>query len=317
MSKTIIDVSHWQGNINWKNVANDGVYGTYIKATQGSADGDAIKDGQMDKNFKQATANGLKAGFYHYATFVSVKDAKAEADWFIKHIKKHNSTLIPMLDLEENHCKNNKIMNKAAKAFMKRVENKIGACGLYSFGNFFANNVDKKLLKRFAYWHARYASDPVNVKLKNIYLWQYTDNGSKGGVSPVDTNKTGGKFFLMGGKKPSKKKKSKKKKTSSTKTYKIKSGDTLSGIASKFGTTTKKLKNLNNIKNPDAIQAGKTIKVTGKVKKKSSKKYHTVKSGDTVSQLAVDYNSTSAKIKKWNNLKNANAIQIGQKLRVK
>lgn len=109
-----------------------------------------------------------------------------------------------------------------------------------------------------------------------------------------------------------------KKGTASTKTYKIKSGDTLSGISSKFGTTTKKLQTLNGISNPNQISAGQTIKVTGKKgKKANSKKYHKVVSGDTVSQLAGKYGSTTAKIKKWNKLKNANAIQIGQRLRVK
>lgn len=104
------------------------------------------------------------------------------------------------------------------------------------------------------------------------------------------------------------------KKKNNTKTYIVKSGDTLSEIAQKHGTTTKKLQNLNNIKNANQIQVGQKIKISGK---KKSKKYHTVKSGDTVSQLAVDNNVSQSQIKKWNNLKNVNNIQIGQKLRVK
>lgn len=100
----------------------------------------------------------------------------------------------------------------------------------------------------------------------------------------------------------------------STSTYTVQVGDTLSGIAAKFGTTVKKLQELNNIKNPNKIYAGQKIKVSGT---ETSKKYHTVKSGDTVSGLAAKYGSTMAQIKSWNNLKDINKIYVGQKLRVK
>lgn len=108
----------------------------------------------------------------------------------------------------------------------------------------------------------------------------------------------------------------KKTKSTNNKTYTIKSGDTLSGIAKEHGTTTKKLQDINNISNPNKIYAGQKIKVTSSAKK-SNKKYHTVKSGDTVSGLAKKYGSSQADIKSWNNIKDVNKIYIGQKLRVK
>ncbi|GGB56924.1 hypothetical protein GCM10011409_38130 [Lentibacillus populi] len=317
-----IDVSHWQGNINWSKVAGAGIKGSYIKATEGSADGSAFVDNKMDYNFKNAIANGLYAGFYHYAKFVSVNDAVNEAKWFVQHIKKYKFTLPPMLDLEENNCKNNAEMNKAARAFLEYVEKEVGSAGLYSFGVFFEDNIDKSLLDRYAYWHARYASDPVNVKLADIYMWQYSSTGSVAGISgDVDRNKTGGKFFTVNkaSSKPAKKpvaKPVKKPSKPKTSTYTIKSGDTLSGIAAKHGTTTSKLADLNNISNPNKIYAGQKIKVTGSAKK-SNKKYHTVKSGDTVSELAIKYGSSQSQIKKWNDLENVNKIYVGQKLRVK
>ncbi|MDY0396758.1 LysM peptidoglycan-binding domain-containing protein [Virgibacillus halophilus] len=102
-------------------------------------------------------------------------------------------------------------------------------------------------------------------------------------------------------------------------TYIIKSGDTLSGIAKKYGTTVNKLVSLNGIKNANKIYAGQKIKVTGSSPKKkaTAKKYHVVKSGDTVSGLAAKYGSTQAQIKSWNKLSDVNLIKIGQKLRVK
>ncbi|MBY7143582.1 glycoside hydrolase family 25 protein [Virgibacillus sp. NKC19-3] len=200
MGKKFIDVSHYQGNIDWNQVANDGIEGTYIKATEGSAAGAAFVDSQKDTNFTGATSNGLDAGFYHYAKFISVNDAIEEADWFIEHIKEHDFTLPPMLDLEENNCPSVSVMNQAAKAFLEHVEEELGSAGLYSFGNFFENNVDKSLLDDYAYWHARYASDPVNVNLSDIYLWQYSNNGNVAGITEnvVDLNETGGQFFTVG-----------------------------------------------------------------------------------------------------------------------
>ena len=104
-----------------------------------------------------------------------------------------------------------------------------------------------------------------------------------------------------------------------TSTYTVKSGDTLSGIASKYGTTAKALQNLNGITNANLIYAGQKLIVSGKAKakKKSTAKYHTVKSGDTVSGLAVKYGSTQKQIVSWNKLASANKIYVGQKLRVK
>lgn len=95
-------------------------------------------------------------------------------------------------------------------------------------------------------------------------------------------------------------------------TYKIKTGDTLSSIAKKFDTTIEAIRELNNIKNPNMIYAGDTIKIPSQ-----KPVYHTVKRGDTVSALAIQYGSTQSQIKSWNNLKDINKIYVGQKLRVK
>ncbi|MEK4973242.1 glycoside hydrolase family protein [Niallia sp. FSL R7-0648] len=102
------------------------------------------------------------------------------------------------------------------------------------------------------------------------------------------------------------------------KTYKVKSGDALSKLASKWGTTVKRLQELNGIKNPDKIYIGQTLKyeTTGNVD--NIKQYHTVVSGDNVTKIAKKYGTTVSAIKKLNpGIKNINLIYPKQKIRIK
>ena len=96
--------------------------------------------------------------------------------------------------------------------------------------------------------------------------------------------------------------------------YVVKYGDTLSKIASKYGTTYQELARINNISNPNLIYVGQILKINGTT---TNKEYYTVKKGDTLSAIAKKYGTTVNQLVKWNNIKNANLIYAGQKLRVK
>lgn len=102
-------------------------------------------------------------------------------------------------------------------------------------------------------------------------------------------------------------------------TYKVVSGDTLGGIAKKFGSTTDALASLNHLANKNRIYVGQllSIKAQAAVAAKPATVTVTVKNGDTVSELAKRYGSTIAQIKAWNNLNSKYVIRVGQKLRVK
>src|SRR5699024_11605277 len=124
---------------------------------------------------------------------------------------------------------------------------------------------------------------------------QYTEHGRLPGYSGnVDLNRLMGSKpleFCTDGKeskiKPTTPAKQPTSKPSTSSTYKVQAGDTLSGIAAKFGTTTKALQNLNGITNANKIYAGQVLKVKGATKDKTST--YTVKSGDTLSDIAVRY----------------------------
>ncbi|XXM71460.1 LysM peptidoglycan-binding domain-containing protein [Lysinibacillus sphaericus] len=105
-------------------------------------------------------------------------------------------------------------------------------------------------------------------------------------------------------------------------TYKVKSGDTLSAIARKYGTTVSSLKKLNNLKS-DRIYVGQVLKVSGTASKPSKNESkapakttsYKVKKGDTLSIIAKKYKTTVSSLKKLNNLK-SDMIYAGQTLKI-
>lgn len=102
--------------------------------------------------------------------------------------------------------------------------------------------------------------------------------------------------------------------TSTTTTYTVKPGDTLSGIAKKYGTTVSTLQKLNNISNPNKIYAGQKIKISGSA---PAKQYYTVKVGDNLTKIAKQFGTSVSSLAALNKIKNPNLIRVGQKLRVK
>lgn len=105
----------------------------------------------------------------------------------------------------------------------------------------------------------------------------------------------------------------------SSTTYVVQSGDTLSGIASKFGTTYQHLANINGITDPNKIYPGQTLKISGgsSAPAAPSKQYYTIKSGDNLSSIAAKYGTTVSQLCAWNGISNPNLIYAGTSIRVK
>ena len=111
--------------------------------------------------------------------------------------------------------------------------------------------------------------------------------------------------------------------------YTIKSGDTLSKIASNYGTNIKRLCIWNNIQNPNLTYAGQKIIVKksnnntnqsynqNTQDNNSENVYYTIKSGDTLSKIASNYGTNINQLCNWNNIQNPNLIYAGQKIIVK
>ena len=118
-----IDVSNWQGYINYDRVRSDGVDVVYIKASQGSN----IKDAYFDINYENAKANGLKVGFYHFLTATNTEQAVEEARFFVSVIANKVPDCKLVLDYEVFGGVGVEEINQIAEAFLettKRLTNK-------------------------------------------------------------------------------------------------------------------------------------------------------------------------------------------------
>jgi predicted chitinase/LysM repeat protein len=102
-------------------------------------------------------------------------------------------------------------------------------------------------------------------------------------------------------------------------TYSIRSGDTLTALAKRFGTSVEKLAQANNISNPNKIQAGQKLTIPDGFSgggRASSAKNYTVRSGDTLGQIASRFGTSVSALAKANNIRNPDRIDVGQKLRI-
>lgn len=97
-------------------------------------------------------------------------------------------------------------------------------------------------------------------------------------------------------------------------TYTVKNGDTLSGIANKFGTTYQKLAEINGLSNPNIIYPGQVLKINGATA--NSTKTYTVQSGDNLTKIAKQFNTTVDSLVSKNGIKDKNKIYVGQVLKI-
>jgi LysM repeat protein len=107
--------------------------------------------------------------------------------------------------------------------------------------------------------------------------------------------------------------------SSKAKSYTVKAGDTLTGIAERFGTTSKRLRDLNNLSS-DVIQIGKVLKLPGAAKPapapETAAKTYKIKRGDSLSQIADRFGTTTRKLMNLNGITDANLIRIGQVIKL-
>ena len=189
-----IDVSHWNGTINWGQVAASGKSFAIAKATEGVG----YVDDTYAFNKAQARANGLKFGAYHFAR--PENNAVREADWFVDHAAYEHGMLIPTLDLERTGGRGPTGLTNWTKSWLQRVEERLGVKPMiYMSPHFWRTNLrDTRWFADngydvlwIAHWHVSAPLPPAeNWGGKGWTFWQYTSDGRVPGISGrVDLNR--------------------------------------------------------------------------------------------------------------------------------
>ena len=177
-----IDVSHWQGDINFKKVKEAGVDFAYIRIGRGNGIGeDPVLDEKFERNIEGFNKVGIPVGVYYYSNSNSIKDSEKEVKWILKHIKKYRVDLEIVFDWENfNDFQEYDLsfynLNEIAKAFKQEVEDNNYNYLLYSS----KNNLETIWNSNQPVWLAHYTKQTTySGKYK---VWQLCDNGKVDGI---------------------------------------------------------------------------------------------------------------------------------------
>ena len=310
-----IDVSSWQGEIDFSQVKASGIEVVYIKSSEGFRSVDSY----FEQNYTNAKNAGLKVGFYHYVTARSVEDAVRQANFFVSTISGKNPDCKLAMDFESFGSLGREEINQIALTFMQTVKNVSGKDVIIYSDEYNANSTFESNLATYPLWVAQYeVSEPtVREHWSNWAGWQYTDRGEVPGISSyVDRDKFTNEVFLDDTSEVPDVPTDKPDENERYTTITIRYGDTLSELAIEYNTTVERLVELNNIANPNLIYAGDTLIVPTSDPSSNITQIYVVQYGDTLSKIAQEYGTTVATLASINNIQNVNLIYVGQIIKI-
>ncbi len=187
-----IDVSKWQGDIDWTAVAAAGTRFAFIKATEG---GDVVDD-RFRQNWSGARAAGVARGAYHFIYWC--RPAHEQAAWFKRHIPRDPDALPPVLDAEWNGhsptCRK-RIPREEAMAMMRELLDELEAHTgkrpvIYTDIPFYRDVMADGAFSDYALWVRTVAAEPQEkFPGRRWHFWQYTTTGRMAGIKGhVDRN---------------------------------------------------------------------------------------------------------------------------------
>lgn len=192
-----IDVSRYQGDINWRKVRhskikNDPVSFVFIKATEGAS----LVDKKFKTNFHEAHENGIIRGAYHFFTPNVPVDLQVRN--YINNVSLESGDLPPILDIEVIGNLTPEELRTQALTWLSLIEKEYGVLPiLYTYRKFKDNYLNTPDFEKYPYWIAHYYVDSLSYK-GSWKFWQYTDRGNiKGIKGDVDLNIFNGSMYNL------------------------------------------------------------------------------------------------------------------------
>jgi lysozyme len=180
-----IDVSSYQGKIDWKMVKSmkeDSVHITFafIKATEGVSSVDAY----FQRNWREAPKAGIICGAYHY--FIPRKSGSWQARFFLQTVKFDDGDLPPVVDVEDLSGQTPEKMRKELKDFIQHVEKKTGVKPIIYSGLVFYKDYLKGYFDGYPLWIAHYYQQELKAGASTKWhFWQHSDKAKINGISHV------------------------------------------------------------------------------------------------------------------------------------
>lgn len=189
-----IDVSKWQGEIDWEKVKEDGVEFVIIRCGyRGYTKGTLIEDPMFAQNIKGATDAGLKVGVYFFTQAINEVEAVEEASMVVSLIRDYDLQYPIFIDTESAGGTGRadgldvESRTKVCDAFCATIQDAGYKSGVYASRNWYYEKVEAEELEDYVIWLAEYRSIPL---YKGYYhMWQYTSKGKVDGINGnVDMN---------------------------------------------------------------------------------------------------------------------------------
>lgn len=306
-----IDVSVYQGDINFDHVKNSGIEVVYIRAGYGFS----VTDPKFEENYTNATKAGLKCGAYYFVTARNTEQAYLQATRFAELISGKYFAARPAMDFEEFGSLGKNGINLVGLAFMQKLKELTGIVPLLYTDAYNASETWDWNFAQFPLWVADYdAEEPyITSNIWQSYAgFQYSDRGEIPGIyGNVDLDRFTSSVFLNGANEVT------PTKAPEPVRYTVKRGDTLWGIAKKFGVTVSAVVNANNIRNPNLIYVGEVFIIPHMTSAESyGYTLYTVRRGDTLWGIAKKFGTSINRIAALNGIENPDLIYAGEVFKI-
>jgi GH25 family lysozyme M1 (1,4-beta-N-acetylmuramidase) len=316
-----IDVSHWQGAIDWAKVKVAGIQFAIIKS--GGSDAGFYADPRWEENYKGAKANGIAVGAYYFVGpgCTSAEAGKAEAQRFLAQLKGKQFEYPVFMDVEATPASAKAGATEAAIAFCRALEAAGYYTGIYSSTySGFRDRLDDSKLTAFTHWVAQYVSKCTYGGAYGI--WQYSSSGRVNGINGnVDLDISYQDYpsiIKSGGFNGYAKQDAALKPITPVQPHKSVDELAREVLAGKWGNGDDRK---NRITTAGYDYGAVQTRVNELMKEQSTPQvvYYTIQRGDTLSAIARKYGTSVSAIQKLNAslIRNVNRIQVGWKIRVK